>query len=252
MDFKKHVENWDDLGDLDACWAILTDNKRKFGRWDLEEFFGTGETDIASLMKELDRLGYPRQRHRALDFGCGVGRLTRAMAKHFDRCCGVDISEGMIFRARELNRDVANCEFVVNRAGHLRILASDSFDLVYTVITLQHLPSRSLIFAYVSEFLRILSPNGLLVFQLPSHIPFRYRLEPRRRLYNALRAVGFDRQLLYRRLGLFPVHMASVAESDMLKFLKRDSATVLEVKSDAWCGERIQSRTYYAIKGTRC
>ena len=43
------------------------------------------------------------RRDRALDFGCGVGRLTRALGTRFESALGVDISAGMIEQARRLN-----------------------------------------------------------------------------------------------------------------------------------------------------
>lgn len=46
-------------------------------------------------------LGHPRERGVALDFGCGVGRLTRALAAFFDRATGVDISSSMIEEAKK-------------------------------------------------------------------------------------------------------------------------------------------------------
>ena len=50
---------------------------------------------------------------------------------------------------------------------HLRIFDSDSFAFVYSSIVLQHLEPRYQK-RYLSEFIRVLAPGGLLVFQLPS------------------------------------------------------------------------------------
>ena len=48
--------------------------------------------------------GLPRARALALDFGCGAGRLSRALAAHFEHVVGVDVSASMIETARALNR----------------------------------------------------------------------------------------------------------------------------------------------------
>jgi cyclopropane fatty-acyl-phospholipid synthase-like methyltransferase len=58
---------------------------RKGRRWTTEEFFATGVTEIAALMAEARGFGLPASRRRALDFGCGLGRLTQALADHCDR-----------------------------------------------------------------------------------------------------------------------------------------------------------------------
>src|SRR5215472_10539124 len=101
-------QDWEELATLDPLWAILSDDSRKFDGWQQRDFFDTGASEIATLMKVGAELGYPKNFDRALDFGCGVGRLTRALGEHFVSCIGVDISSRMIAIARELNPD---CEF---------------------------------------------------------------------------------------------------------------------------------------------
>ena len=63
-------------------------------------------------------------------------------------------------------------------------------DFIYSRIVLQHVNSRYAVRSYLSEFARVLAPGGLLVFQLPSHIPIRHRVQPRPRTYSLLRGVG--------------------------------------------------------------
>ena len=245
---RRHQRDWEDLGDLDPCWAILAYPDRRFGRWDIDEFFRSGEAEIGRLSADMERLGYPVKRERALDFGCGVGRLTRALAPHFRRCYGVDVSAPMIAAARKLNTAYPNCEFVVNGDPDLRMFPSRHFDLIYSVLVLQHLPTRGAIAAYVSDFARILAPGGLLVCQIPSHIPLRRRLQPRRRLYGILRGLGVPPQVLYHRLGLFPMRMTSMPELDVLSLLTAAGARVLETRADAMASTAIESRTYFVTK----
>jgi len=57
---------------------------------------------------------------------------------------------------------------VHNTRRDLGVLGQRRFDLIYSDLVLQHmLPALSL--SYIDEFLRLLAPGGLLVFQLPSH-----------------------------------------------------------------------------------
>jgi SAM-dependent methyltransferase len=114
--------------------------------------------------------GKPVARRSALDFGCGIGRLTHALAEHFDQVYGVDISPGMIELARLHNRKGARVEYVCNPDTRLGEFANGSIDMIYSWITLQHVRPR---FArrYMSEFLRVLAPGGLLLFQYPSKPP---------------------------------------------------------------------------------
>lgn len=157
---------------------MVSTPQKRFGAWDAEELLHTGEAHVASLMRRARRLGYPEQRRSALDFGCGVGRLTQALAPHFDECVGVDISEEMLSEARRLSADVPGVRFLLNDDADLRQFADGSFDLVFSHIVLQHVPDRAGVLSYISEFVRVLAPGGLIAFQLPSRIALRHRVQP--------------------------------------------------------------------------
>jgi ubiquinone/menaquinone biosynthesis C-methylase UbiE len=176
------------------------------------EFFASGAAEIDHVMQQAARLGLPGQKRSALDFGCGVGRLTRALAGKFDRCVGVDIAESMLARAREWHREWSSCQFLLNTTGDLRLFQDRAFDLVYSNIVLQHLPRMRLIESYVAEFIRVLAEDGLLVFQLPHHIPWKNRIQPRRRVYRLLRALGAREDYLLNSLKLTPMRMNFIPE----------------------------------------
>jgi SAM-dependent methyltransferase len=149
-------------------------------------FFAWGGHEIDAILDEWRPVGLPVEYRSALDFGCGAGRLTQAMARHFSHCEGVDISPAMIKLANELNRHGERCRYTVNSTDSLLALADRSFDFVYSSLVLQHMDGA---FArgYIVELVRVLRPGGLLVFQLPSErdtsseLPwsaFRARIEP--------------------------------------------------------------------------
>src|SRR5512147_2288602 len=96
-------EFWEDAAQRDPLWAILSDPTKRGRQWDLGEFFETGRREISLLLYQLRQLGHPPSAGRALDFGCGVGRLTQALAATFAEVVGVDVSPTMIRLARELN-----------------------------------------------------------------------------------------------------------------------------------------------------
>ena len=230
MSLSKHKRDWDDLGRVDPLWAILTSPEQRHGKWNVGEFFARGVAEIAHVMEHAGQLGLPRHRHVALDFGCGVGRLTRPLSQHFDRCVGVDISETMISQAREWHRDWPTCHFALNTTGDLRAFEEGSFDLVYSNIVLQHLPSVGLIESYIKEFIRTLTADGLLVFQLPRHIPWRNRIQPRRRVYRLLRALGVGEDYLLNNLKLTPVRMNFVPEAEVKRLVQTAGGLVLSVE----------------------
>lgn len=160
-------DGWNHAAREDALFNIITDPAYRGGSWPEGEFFAHGQREIDALIEHLDGLGLrgPRRR-RALDFGCGVGRLTQALAGEYARVIGVDISVEMIERARGYNRHGTRCSYQVNDAADLGGLESKRFDLIYSRITLQHIPA-DLQRGYVHEFVRVLAPQGLASFQIP-------------------------------------------------------------------------------------
>jgi SAM-dependent methyltransferase len=158
---------WDAHAERDPLWAALSDAGKEERRWDLRRFFQTGVNEVALVLYQLQSLGIEVSHRSALDFGCGVGRLTQALASRFERVVGVDISPKMIEAASALNAFPTRASYIWNAEPHLRRFNNDTFDFIYTNLVLQHIvPEVTL--AYLREFLRILSPAGLLVFQLPS------------------------------------------------------------------------------------
>jgi SAM-dependent methyltransferase len=230
MSLERHRQDWERLAEVDAMWAVLTAPGRKGGRWDAVEFLATGEAEIGDVLAAAERLGRPARTESALDFGCGVGRLTRALGKRFGHALGLDISAGMIEQAQRLNADVPACQFRVNDAPDLGQLQSDSFDLVYSSIVLQHLPSPADIERYVGEFLRVVRPDGLVVFGIPSRIPFPWSLQPRRRVYALLRRLGVSERWMLRKTPLTPMRMTQMPEADVRRLLDRHGARLLHTE----------------------
>ncbi len=229
---------WRALGEDDPLWAILSDPDKRGGRWDITEFFAAGETEIAAVEASVATL-MPQHRHGiALDFGCGVGRLSRALASRFSQVIGVDISASMIAHARRLNADIANLSFVENARSDLRFIDAASVDFLYSVITLQHMPA-TLQRGYIAEFMRVLAPGGMAIFQVATghtrdvrgwvheHVPNAW-LNPLRRWRYGNR-VAFE--------------MHTIAEADV-----RAAAAgrqIARVDTDACAGAGFVGRRFY-------
>jgi SAM-dependent methyltransferase len=169
MDLQELQSNWNQFGRLDPLFAILTNPEKRENRWNVDEFFHTGENEIKSVIGYLNALCLPLTFGRALDFGCGVGRLTQALCRYFKECDGVDIACSMIDQARELNRFGHRCRYHINTVEDLQLFGSDTFDFIYSTIVLQHMEPRYSS-RYIQEFLRVLKPRGIALFQIPSEL----------------------------------------------------------------------------------
>jgi len=158
---------WERLARLDPYWAIVNRPDWRRNRTELGAFFADGRALIERQLTQARGVCPDLRLERALDFGCGVGRLSVALAARFREVVGVDISAAMIALARRHHAGVGNLTFIRNTRPDLQAFATGGFDLVYSLITLQHVP-RPFIRMYLGEFARVCRPGGILLFQLPS------------------------------------------------------------------------------------
>jgi SAM-dependent methyltransferase len=158
--------DWERLAEWDAYFAVLTAPEKAGGRWSAEEFYANGRHAIEEvILPFVAQHGVSMARGRALDFGCGAGRLSFALARHFDHVTGVDISAPMLERARAFGVP-DNCELVVQVSPKLPDIAPASFDLVLSMLVIQHMPPR-LGREYLSALARRVAPGGVLLCQVP-------------------------------------------------------------------------------------
>jgi ubiquinone/menaquinone biosynthesis C-methylase UbiE len=159
---------WNDRAREDAHYYVA------FGGRDQEEegFLTTGREVIGAVEWELKRFP-PAANHRAwraLEIGCGPGRLMKPLSRDFGEIHGVDVSDEMIRLARERLRDIPHAHVHVAAAGLLQF-ADDSFDIVYSYAVYQHIPSRDVVLEYMRETQRVLKPGGIFRGQYNSLPP---------------------------------------------------------------------------------
>jgi SAM-dependent methyltransferase len=208
--------NWEKFGEQDPLWAVLTLPSKRNAGWSLEEFFETGRSHVDVLLDELSRLGIQFVPGHCLDFGCGVGRITQALCSHFQICEGVDIAESMVDFARQHNRYGERCRYHLNLADDLKLFPDSSFDFIHTTAVLQHIEPR---FSekYISEFIRLLRPMGVAVFDVPgSYVE-----------HNPLQEGGHKARIELVRQSHRPLIMAPSEKRQL-------SVRVLNVGNAAW------------------
>ena len=187
MTFDRLRHTWEVLGRDDPLWAVLSSRSKYNNQWDSAEFFETGVTEINGLFEDLAAKDVAVRSGRCLDFGCGVGRVSQALCDHFESVDGVDIAQSMVDAARKYNRHGERCRYHVNPKDDLSLFDDSSFDFVYSNIVLQHMETQ---YAerYIAEFLRVLAPGGVTVFQVPSR--FREMSRPTLRTHLSRVQVG--------------------------------------------------------------
>lgn len=163
-------DTWNKLASEDAEFYILTEKGKEKRKWDKNEFLEKGQEQWTKFKKLLSHYGLENIISRnkiALDVGCGVGRITFAMTQDFLKTIGVDVSEIMIKKALEYqkNLDIKNVEFFVNNGVDLSLFSDNSIDFLFSYIALQHCPSPGQVLNYIKEFSRVLKPAGVCLFQ---------------------------------------------------------------------------------------
>jgi SAM-dependent methyltransferase len=167
-EWRSVAHTWEALARNDPLWAVLSEPDKRGRKWDLQAFLATGEEFIDTVLGRATSVGIRPGHGLAVDFGCGVGRLSRALSYRFDKVIGIDVSETMVRIAGELNEDRPNLSFVLNERDDLRCLSSASVDVACSHITLQHM-KPALAERYIGELFRITRPGGLVFFQVPDH-----------------------------------------------------------------------------------
>jgi ubiquinone/menaquinone biosynthesis C-methylase UbiE len=261
-DIKALQHTWDHLGKVDPMWAILTGDPGKLGHgWDKDEFFATGRAEIDALMSELREENITLQTQAALDFGCGLGRLTQALAPHFDAVTGIDIAPSMIDGARAFNQFGERCRYIVNDKPDLRIFADGAFDFVYSTQVLQHMPVE---FAkeYIKEFCRVTRKGGIIVFQMPDARPVNVRTRifhnvmPLIIRFLPMSLVRAYRRLKYRNasrdvIEALPrnvMEMHGLPKDSIVAVLNEAEADAFKVRQNTDVGTTWVNWQYYALK----
>jgi SAM-dependent methyltransferase len=136
--------DWEEFGRTEPYWAVLTHEKFKSDKLtsqSLEDFFRSGEDLISWTFDQIKLHIDPGfDPVSALDFGCGAGRLTFPLARRCRTVTGVDISPGMLAKAREHERRLSIDNATFAKADDVLSTVAGPFDFINTYIALQHIP----------------------------------------------------------------------------------------------------------------
>lgn len=139
--------DWNAFGVVDPYWSILAyDGFTQPGTSDSEKqelFFYSGQRYVDQMWDIIEShlvRGFHPQ--RALDFGCGMGRIAIPLAHRCGSVVGVDVAESMLVQARALcaERGISNVTYA--RSDDTLSAVSGRFDLIHTYIVLQHIASH--------------------------------------------------------------------------------------------------------------
>jgi ubiquinone/menaquinone biosynthesis C-methylase UbiE len=153
---------WDERARENALFFV--DTEVGYDDPDTEAFWSRGEEVVGRMLRMVDLTLRPDE--TVLDIGCGVGRLTRALASRAERAYGLDVSSEMLRLAREHNADLVNVEWLHGDGHGLGVVDDGSVDGCFSHVVFQHIPDPAVTLNYVAEMGRVLRPGGWALFQV--------------------------------------------------------------------------------------
>jgi SAM-dependent methyltransferase len=163
--------SWTSLGETEPMWSVLTEErfkKKELGS-SLAGFYESGERDVCRYIAWIARNGGSyRNLTTCLEFGCGVGRMTRWIAGLVPRVIACDVSAAHLEVAEDYLRaeGIKNVELI-----HLWPLSQlenlPPIDSFLSIAVLQHNPPP-LIAKFLDNLLHLLKPGGFGYFQVPT------------------------------------------------------------------------------------
>jgi SAM-dependent methyltransferase len=162
-------KEWERFGKSDPYFAVLTapEFHGRLSETERATFFASGKAHIDAILSIIhERLDPSFAPVRALDFGCGVGRLLLPLSERCRDVTGVDVSPSMLAEARR-NCDSAGAKNVTLAQADDKLSGvTGNFDFVHTYIVLQHIPvDRGE--RLVRKLAAKLAPGGIGMFHVP-------------------------------------------------------------------------------------
>jgi ubiquinone/menaquinone biosynthesis C-methylase UbiE len=149
-----HRDFWDRSAGVDSLSAIVTGSDERGYR-------SSGRAEAEALRRFL------APDARVLDVGCGTGRVMEHLAPWCREVHGIDISKRMVGEGRERLGRLPNVHFHHGNGYDLAGFGDGSFDVVYSIVALQHMP-RTIAYNYLLESHRVLRQDGVLWFYVPN------------------------------------------------------------------------------------
>ena len=230
--FQRLQAQWRKLGESEPFWSVLTHSEYLRANLDpavMTAFYDTGIKHAALIDRAAARTGADFRRGVCLELGCGVGRITKHLARRFEKVIAVDISPGNLRQGQAMveREGVGNIEFrLLTSLDQLAQIGS--VDFFYSVITLQHNPPP-IQHIILDEVIETLNPGGAFLFQTQTHHP----------------DYAFD-VTSYLQSSVDDMDMHSLPMHEIMRLLAGNGCTVLEVQQDFWTG-RFGSHTFFGL-----
>lgn len=222
--FNHIQEAWQHLGDTEPYYSVLSSDEYMTRNIEVskEDFYNSGESEVEKLIATLKRNHIDISSIKScLEYGCGVGRVTKWLNKKIDRIVAIDISSSHLKLAKEVLGNEESINF-----RHMQDLSQldklENVDLVYSFIVLQHNPPP--VIERIIEFLlKSLNTGGIAYFQVPT-----YRINYKFEIEKYLSKEGKKKE----------IEMHILPQKRVFELIYENNCQVLEILEDTWTGSR--------------
>jgi SAM-dependent methyltransferase len=183
---------WDARAEENPMYYI--DNTLDYRRPSAEDFWAHGAAELDRLLGAVGARIEPSD--EVVEIGCGIGRMTRAVAAGAASVRAVDVSPRMLERARALGGDGGDggeVEWILGDGATLGPIGDASADVCLSHVVFQHIPDPEITLGYLREIGRVLRPRGWAAFQISNDPAIHRRRRGREGLaigWRALRGRG--------------------------------------------------------------
>ena len=219
--FDRIAGEWRSLGETEPHWSVLTndDFRQENLAANKSRFYRGGQQAVNAYLHFPRRAGIATSFDRALDFGCGVGRLTFGLAPFAREVVGVDISPPHLRLAarRAGNLSITNVRFEVIEAV-ADLDRYRGFDFVISIIVLQHNPPPVMAALY-AKLLAALAPGGVAIVQMPTYIQGQ--------AFSAAEYLASEKPVM---------EMHALAQQHIYRIIEEADCRLIEVREDGAAG----------------
>ncbi len=221
----QHIQTtWQSLGETEPYWSVLSGDQFTQAHIEAtkEAFYHSGQRAADLLFNTLRRHNIdPTSFTSCLEYGCGLGRVTRWLAERFEHVVAYDISRSHLQFAQTYIHEQGLHNVEVRHLQHVQNLDTlPQTDVVYSILVLQHNPPP-IIAIILHALLRSLKPGGVAFLQVPT-----YQLGYSFSLQTYLNTAATQQKL----------EMHVLPQSEVFEIVRQAGASVLEVLEDDWTG----------------
>lgn len=152
---------WEEFAQQNAEYYILTKNidyKTENGQ---NNFYESGYKFTQQNIKKISQ--YLHSRERALEIGCGIGRLSLPHSKEFNELVAIDVSPTMLLKLNEnaKQRGITNIKTYLPNEDWDKL----TYDYVYSYLVFQHIQDFNIIIDYIIKLSQNLKQGGIANLQ---------------------------------------------------------------------------------------